>query len=374
MWFSRQAPRLVSLRQHRLFEATAAVAPEFALAQSTHFLRTELPVRLHALRSMACVLPADCAQLPSAAAWEEALAAHCAQHSQQPLETSGVDLEQAMQLQGLASDVVEEVNTRLQHLGADMQLWLAARSQAESHASADHASQVLTQRRIDAFFSRAHYLLIGLRLLAASQARAAAALSGAAAGTGAGDDDDDDGDDGGGALVSRCNVVDVIKHSVEDARAFAREKFGVVPDVLVHPPQLARASASADQQEAAAAVVVAGGRAVCVESQLAFVIHEVLKNSMTSHNQRYGIDADLGPEVTIEVHRHTHGSGGQQAERGGAVEEEQEVAGSLEIVLRDHGAGMSQGQCSRALSWLSTKVEEGEGGVSRRLDNNEHWK
>ena len=27
-----------------------------------------------------------------------------------------------------------------------------------------------------------------------------------------------------------------------------------------------------------------------------------------------------------------------------------------------------------ALSWLSTKVEDGLGGVSRRLDNNEHWK
>eukprot|EP01043_Picozoa_sp_COSAG02_P007229 COSAG02_NODE_214_length_28689_cov_34.895523_3_plen_416_part_00 len=316
-------------------------------AQSTHFLRAELPTRLHILRSMACVLPAECARLPSVAAWDEALAAHCAPHSEPPpAELSDhVPHSDAVLLQGLAADAVEEVNTRLQHLGADMQLWVASRSSSQY---ADYNEQLLTHRRIDAFFSRAHYVLIGLRLLSASQGRASAMISGSClASAGAGGDEE---------LISRCSVVDVIQHSVEDARAFAREKYGVVPDVLVHSSQ-PRQDLPADELQPLV------HRAVCVESQLAFVIHEVLKNSMTSHNLRYGIDADLGPEVVIEV-----GQGGGRAE---------EIASQprhIEIVMRDHGHGMTPAQCGRALSWLSTKVEQGEGGVSRRLDNNEHWK
>ncbi len=315
------------------------------VAQSTHFLRGELPTRLHALRSMACVLPTECTRLPSAVAWEDALAAHCAPHSEPPTATPSerVALSDAVLLQGLASEAVEEVNTRLQHLGADMQLWVASRG--SSHY-ADYSEQLLTQRRIDAFFSRAHYLLIGLRLLTASQGRSSATISGAGLEPAGGGGDDE--------LISRCSVADVIRHSVEDARAFAREKYGVVPDVLVHD-----LTASADDLQPMA------HRAVCVESQLAFVIHEVLKNSMTSHNLRYGIDADLGPEVAIEV---GHGGGAGQ---GRAEEAEPR---HIQIVMRDHGHGMNPAQCGRALSWLSTKVEQGEGGVSRRLDNNEHWK
>ena len=353
MWWSGVSPRLVSLRQHLRFEAAALPHPQHALQQSTHFLRTELTVRLHALRAMVSVLPKECARLPSAVAWEAALASHCAHHSQPPpAPDESVAMADAALLHGLAEDAVAEVNTRLQHLGSDMQLWLAARSRGQR----DYSEQLLTQRRVDAFFSRAHYLLIGLRLVAASHGRTHARLSGL----------DAAGAEGEGALVSRCSVVDVIRHSVEDARAFAREKYGVVPDVVVRQRSLLPVGSSATgpnlsggdsrpHREQAAAV-----RAVCVESQLAFVIHEVLKNSMTSHNLRYGIDADLGPEVVIEV-----GQGG-----GAAAQ----AARSISIVLRDHGHGMTPAQCGRALSWLSTKVEQGEGGVSRRLDNNEHWK
>ncbi len=281
------------------------------------------------------------------AAWDEALAAHCAPHSDPPpaVRSDRVAHSDAVLLQGLAAEAVEEVNTRLQHMGADMQLWVASRS--SSHY-ADYSEQLLTQRRIDAFFSRANYVLIGLRLLTASQGRASAMLSGSGLASAGGGSD--------GELISRCSVVDVIRHSVEDARAFAREKYGVVPDVLVHSAQL-RHDLPADELQAMVHT------AVCVESQLAFVIHEVLKNSMTSHNLRYGIDADLGPEVVIEVGR-----------GGGRTEEIASQPRHIKIVMRDHGHGMTAAQCGRALSWLSTKVEQGEGGVSRRLDNNEHWK
>ena len=153
MWFARQAPRLVSLRQHRMFEAAGAT--ELGLAQSTQFLRAELPVRLHALRSMAGALPADCAQLPSATAWDQALHAHCARYAEPPADVSAtVELVEAALLQAEAGEIVEEVNLRLQHLGADMQLWLAAGGGVSSSGAAGEAERWVTNRRIDAFFSR----------------------------------------------------------------------------------------------------------------------------------------------------------------------------------------------------------------------------
>jgi hypothetical protein len=42
----------------------------------------------------------------------------------------------------------------------------------------------------------------------------------------------------------------------------------------------------------------------CVDSHIHFVIMELLKNSMTSHYNRYGTDADIGP--TIKVYRNIY--------------------------------------------------------------------
>ena len=195
---ARQAARLVSLRQHRML---AQLPRDAALAQSTSFLAQELPLRLDVLRSAAGVLPAGSATLPAVQAWDSALAG---------LARPGAAPEPA-ELAQQAGHALGECHLRLEHLGADLQLWLSSCDWDPSH-----------QRRVDAFFSRAHYLLIGLRLVAASQAR----VSGSAE---AGAED--------AAVTEVCEVEGVIRHSVEDARAFAREKYGCVPDVnVVVPP------------------------------------------------------------------------------------------------------------------------------------------
>jgi hypothetical protein len=46
----------------------------------------------------------------------------------------------------------------------------------------------------------------------------------------------------------------------------------------------------------------------------------------------------------------------------------------LRLCVRDYGPGMDAAQMRRAMHWLSTRVEEEHGSVSRRLDGEQHWK
>ena len=95
---------------------------------------------------------------------------------------------------------------------------------------------------------------------------------------------------------------------------------------------------------------------VCVERDLRFALHEVLKNALTAHQSQYGTDADLGPAIEVSA---VARAGGRRC-----------------LTVRDRGAGLTAAQMKRARSWLSTKVENdvSAGEVGGRNDDEAQWR
>jgi signal transduction histidine kinase len=302
------SPQIISLHQHRVHGQTLSQA---ALEQSAGFLSAELSARVNALQQLTNFLPSEVGQaMSSTDGWQTDLRQLRKIIAQLPGDTS-ISATASDGLQQIAADAITRVESRLQHLGADFQGWLV---QQEAPGQ--------FQPYVDTFFSRAFYLLVGLRVLAAHHRRLVLWAR----------------DESSPPVVTRADVGHLLQHSIEDARGFAREKYGVLPEVDVH--------------------ISGKPRLVCADGHLMFIFHEVIKNAFTAHNVRYGIDADDGPAIDIRFSRFREVEGGRNL---------------LRISVQDYGYGLTDVQQSHALSWLSTQVETA-GGVSRRNDDNPHWK
>ena len=100
------------------------------------------------------------------------------------------------------------------------------------------------QHHTDAFFSRAYCLLHGLRAMVAVHRNATGELSSLSAAEGEEQQQEQEYPGSGAprgyqplragdSLVTPCDLANLAQHAAADARAFAREKYGVVPDVIV---------------------------------------------------------------------------------------------------------------------------------------------
>jgi signal transduction histidine kinase len=341
-WYAaRFPPRALTSRQLFLFEQMAAPA---RLDASTRFMGQELPARLHALQGAGQSLPPHIRALPCMVEWGQRLGSLCEPHAHAAVACPRELSERALEAEAALS-------TLLSHCAAGLQQHVATAPGYQREAAALHAAR----GALNGFFDHAYALLHGLRSMATLHSRALPSppLSSS-----------QDGHAAGGAeaaavdevppLVANHDVCAIAEHAIADTRAFAREKFGVVPDVTLAPPP------PADGVTASSTV------AMCQAAHVGFILHELLKNAMMAHSRAYGIDADLGPEVEVSLWR-----GVDQRYLDGAARGAPRL---LHIRVRDYGPGMQLDERSRALAWLTTQVEDGEGGLSRRLDNEPHWK
>ena len=130
---------------------------------------------------------------------------------------------------------------------------------------------------------------------------------------------------GSGMIEPDCPLDAVLKHSIEDARAFCREKFGDSPEVEL--------------------VAVGEGPstlALALPAYLRFPLHELLKNAMGAHARRAGADRlDELPHIRVSYAVTRDGWGG--------------------IEVEDCGGGCSApGAASESARFLSTTNPERE--------------
>ena len=133
------------------------------------------------------------------------------------------------------------------------------------------------------------------------------------------------------AVVNRSVVVDLLKNTVEDCRAFCIEKNSTSPEVVVQGDSSIKA---------------------CLfETHFEFVITEVLKNAMQPLLDKYGAwDVDEAPPIQITVSRSA------------------DKRGFFDVEVADQGGGIPEEARGKLFRWFSTSAKEsaGEGyGYSR---------
>eukprot|EP01050_Picozoa_sp_SAG11_P014458 SAG11_NODE_1785_length_4258_cov_5.997836_6_plen_284_part_00 len=162
-WYESYSPCVLSLRQHQAFEQREPSLGSLQL--STRFLAAEVPVRLHTLHCLAQLLPAEAQLLHSTARWRDGLHVLCEKyHASAPAASD--DWEHIAQLLDIAvPTAMTTVEQRLGHMAAEMQPWLVAQ------AAARQAALCTVQPSIDAFFGRAYFITIGLRVMWAQHER-----------------------------------------------------------------------------------------------------------------------------------------------------------------------------------------------------------